>query len=144
MNQAWFSPFTQGRTETQRGGMTRPSPSEIRAGLDKGPASPLPLRIMGTSRLTQTHWVPGWAPSLPSHRSGELALLVCFHLHSPGMREASAQELTQSRPAANVQQMLAESDEQAPINILKYYSGFWVAPRNLKTGEVKRRERTWK
>ena len=40
------------------------------------------------------------------------------------MREASAQELTQSRPAANVQQMLAESDEQAPVNILKYYSDF--------------------
>ena len=55
MNQAWFSPFTQGRTETQRGGVTRPSPSEIRAGLDKGPAFPLPLRIMDTSRLTQTH-----------------------------------------------------------------------------------------
>ena len=73
---------------------------------------------MGTSRLTQTHCVPEWAPSLPSRLSGESALF--FHLHSPEMREASVQKLTQSRPAANVQQMLAESGNQAPLNILKY------------------------
>lgn len=104
--------------------MTGPSPSKIRAGLDEGPASPLLLRIRGTSRLTQTHCVPEWAPSLPSRLSGESALLLCFHLHSSEMREASVQELTQSRPAANVQQMLAESGNQAPLNILKNYSDF--------------------